>query len=247
MATPNFLSFAISLALGSTLAFAGPIVIPPASPNCGAGASIGNLSGGSCPVGNFSYFNFGLTVAASVSNGSAVATASDIEVVLPAVAGGSLQFISNKFDVKAGDRVRYFISYTIDPPPPILPGFDLDLFTETPVAPGQATITANICVGGIFTFGCTDVGAPNFQGLKTLEVFHLGLPVGPGDVKLKDFIAFAAPVNLIDVRIEIDLDARDGGSSQIRGIGTGTQVPEPGTWAMMGGGLAMLAFLRRRK
>ncbi len=162
-----------------------------------------------------------------------------------------MEFLSDKFDVKAGDRVLYLLRYTIDPPPPILPGFELDLFTETPNQPGTATISATICAGGLLISnqngGCLDIGAPNYQSTPySLEVFHLGLPAGA--IKLKDKVTFDKPVNLIDVQILIDLNAFLGGDSQIRGIGTQTGVvPEPGTWALMGAGLFGLAVLRRRR
>lgn len=247
------------LALGMTAslaAFGGTLLEVPSTTPCASSSlsSLVALGSDGCSIGEFTFFNFSFLRIATLqpNSQSLLANASDITVNFPNKAQDSLEFLSTKFDVKAGDRVQYLIGYTLDPPPPILPGFELDLFTDTPVAPGLATVTANICVGGIFFFNspnqCLDVGAPGYVGTPyTAQVFHLG-STKVGSIKLKDQIFFDSPTNLIDVRILIDLDARLGGSSQVRGIGSGASpIPEPATYALVGAGLLAAAFLSRRR
>lgn len=235
--------------LAASVPVSGAGIVIPSAGACPDTATLGSMSGSGCTVGAFTFFNFTLQAFPTLQPGSAtqVAGPNDVLIDFPDSALWQVGFFSGLFDVQAGDRVQYVIGYTIDPPPPILGRFDLDLFTETPVNPGVAVIQAAVCAGGIFGVqACTDVGAPNFQpNPYLLQVYHLGLPTGN---VLTAFTEFENTVNLLDVRILIDLDARLGGSSQIGGIGTTVgQIPEPGTFALLGAGLGAVVLMRRRK
>jgi MYXO-CTERM domain-containing protein len=188
---------------------------------------------------------------------SAIATANTIHVTPPTANSGQFGFFSEDFVVQAGDSATYLISYFADPPPDILPGFDLGMSTDTPVAPGSATIDAIICTGGyLFSDACTPVqGASGFRAEPyILQVFHLGLPLG--EVKLSDSVVFDPKTNYINVSLRIILDGGpegEGGSSQITGLTTSTgpqppqEVPEAGTWALVAAGLVGLNLARRRR
>ncbi len=201
------------------------------------------------------YFDFDFTVKyPETTQTVGLADASNINVTPPAAPGEQISFNSIYFDVPTLERAVYIIDYTIDPPPDILPGFDLELDTFTPVQPGKATVTAFVCVGGNYDDGlCSEVETATYSELipYTLIVFHNGLPLG--SVQLTQSVTFNEPTNYIDVRLIIDLDARRGGTSQISGVGTSVPVPpqyavpEPGTWAMLGAGLSGLALFRRRR
>jgi len=147
-----------------------------------------------------------------------------------------LSFTSDAFSVTGFDRILALFDYTIDPRPPILSGTTLSMQTSTPVFPGTATITANLCLGQEFGPGC--------ENQRTLEVFHFG-----NTADLVDSVTFS-PVQLVDLRITIDLRA-NGASSSIRGgtsgVTTGAVVPEPGSVGFVMGGLGALLAIRRRR
>lgn len=235
---------------------AGPIITAPA-PACVAGDfdSYSDLGSGGCSSGGFTFFNFSFTatplIAHPATSTTKVATPFTVFITPPANLTSVLSITSDDFNVQAGDRVLYQIEYTIDPPPPILPGYDVEMFSDTPISPGLATATASLCAGGLLAGPvCVDLGAPGFVATPyVLTVFHKGLPAGP--IQLSASVLFPAPTNLIDVSILLDLDATRGGSSVITGVGTrapflADPTPEPGSIALVGAGLVGLALLRRR-
>jgi hypothetical protein len=225
------------------------------------------LGGTGCTVGSgdntLTYFNFfflPLPIFGPVSN---IATAADVDVTPPPDIDQQFAFSSGLFSVGEGERIWYILSYTIDPPPDILPGFDLEMDTFTPVAPGRAQITAVVCAGGNFNlfsliFGspsCYPTGNPDVSNFEhdpyILTVFHNGNSL-PGQIKLSDGIAFSLATNYVNVWMLIDLNGGPeggGGSSQITGVSARSvppqEIPEPGTWAMLGAGVTGLALVRR--
>ncbi|NWF84470.1 MAG: PEP-CTERM sorting domain-containing protein [Bryobacteraceae bacterium] len=221
------------------------------------------LGSGGCSVGSgdnaLTLFDFSFNAYPDPANSNpatVVATASTINISQPTGVWQAVQFTSGDFFVGAGDRVVYAISYIIDPPPDILPGFDLELFAESPIFPAKATITGILCAGGNFNsplpFPCVPArGASNPEPIPYIvTVFHNGIP---NAIQLQDGVIFNKPTNYLSVQLLIDLDAREGGSSQIDGVGTDTLpgpneiIPEPGSIALMGAGLAGLGLLRWRR
>jgi hypothetical protein len=262
---------ALSAAASVGSASAGLIALDPAPCQNGSLQSYLNLvSGVGCTVGDFKYKDFsfsvrfldaqGNPVEGPVNEGTKVATPDSILITSPQTLVDSISFSSPDFLVLGGDRVVYDFGYSIDPPPPIMPGYRMTMDTLTPVFPGNAQANAFVCPDSTSLTAQVDSEGPN-KGLTTgatcqadvsaliLHVFHTGLPSGN---QLLDSGFFPTPTNRIAVLLELELNAsqqdQNGafGSSQIAGLDSGV-VPEPGSLALMGAGLAALALLRRRR
>jgi hypothetical protein len=250
------------------LAFAGGLT--PGNVPCTSGAAaatwitqtsynFGTNTGGCAWTGtDFSIYFFNFTVLNAPSNpSSSVADVNNVFVTLGSQLTDGLQVNSNAFNVVSGDYARYQFDYWIDPPPPIMPGFDLDLLTETPVGGASAKVTAFACtaINSLNTFVNSVNGVPGgcqnntTGGLYTGTVFYNSQVSGPPISTLSSSITFNQPVNFINVRLILELDARNGGTSQISGLGLAPQVviPEPSSIALMASGLGGLLFLARRR
>ena len=196
------------------------------------------LGGTGCTVdssaNSFILKDFNFTVVSS--SGITPATAADITVALATPSNFiNLSFTSSKFSVSGTQSLSYRIDYTVDPRPVILIEIDSAMFTSTPVAPGTADSTVNICSGAAFS-GAVCPGAGTAYSTHT---FHYGT-----SSRLTDAAHFATPVNVVGIRAGIDLKA-NGSTSSITGIGVNTAtLPEPGSWLMLTSALAL--FARRR-
>ncbi|MCX6595420.1 MAG: hypothetical protein NTV70_03520 [Acidobacteria bacterium] len=187
--------------------------------------------------------------------------ASDITVTAPTKIGDALGFFSNKFEVGAGQKLIFIFEYTIDPPPSVIPGYETEMFAETPVFPGYANYKTQLCVGGYFggSKGCVDVLSGEEKEVLALETYIY--TKSTKEVKTKAAITFDQPTFRVDVRNTLELyggplggaiDPDTGkkviGSSQISGVRNTVPaaVPEPMGLMLAGSGLAVLALIRRR-
>lgn len=192
---------------------------------------------GSCTSGEFTYKNFSF----QVGEGSVPLSSSQINVGFsqnPSALG--VRFSSSGFAVTGEQASNYFLSYLIDPPPVIIRGFEEDMETFTPVAPGTADIFTSLCVGGTFDGdGCFG------DEFRSLSVFHHGEAREP---QTHASVVFEKPTNIVDVLHHISLNA-NGASADFSALSNGillNDIPEPATLALIGGGLALLGLLRQR-
>jgi hypothetical protein len=234
----RFVFFALLLTASCYTSVFGATIASVCTP--GTLATFIGLGSTGCEVGAFSVKNFSFS---SQSGDSFVQVgASDVNVST-ALVGGSVQvnFGSSVFDITGNQKISAFLDYTIDPQPPILDDMGIAFSAFSPVAPGFAKLTADICAGGLLSNSC--VGGA-FARLDLADFGH----GNPNNV-LSALFQFPNPVNLVDVRLSLDMQA-NGASSQIDGIGTVTDVvPEPSTFATVFGAalLGGVAALRRRR
>lgn len=215
----------IVLALASAPAFGSPCV-------SGTLASYIALPTG-CTIGLFTFQNFAFTIPLNVGVLTPL-TASDIAVSVVPTAGFSGLSYAAAYSAIGSQAITYEIDWAIDPPPPILHAFELDMFTNTPVAPGTADITSSLCVGALF------VGVTCSGTATSVTVFHHG---SAGSM-VNNLVTFA-PNNILGIHTSIALDGHTTGSSSFTSF-SASSVPEPATWLGVGGGLLMV-FLRRRR
>lgn len=201
-----------------------------------------NSSG--CAIAPFSVFNVGFSPAA----GSPATTADDISVSI-GYNGDNLGIsFSGLFLFPDGTPdppgyAEYVITYTIDPPPPVILGFEMDMdfgggeqrigdFSLLQALTGTVEVFTELCVGGDFSrTGC------------------LGFSYGPiilDDTNAFGGVTFEEPTNWVSVihriRVTKDIELNLNNRAPLD-----SAVPEPGTWVLMGSGILLVAIGRRRR
>lgn len=136
------------------------------------------------------------------------------------------------------EYAEYLIQYTIDPPPPVILGFEMEMdFGEFArfqafSAPG-AEVYTELCVGGNFARG------------ECLGSFYGPLVLNANQTF--DGVTFEEATNWVEVLHRIRVYGEDANFNlHARAPFSQTpEVPEPGTLALMGAGLLLLAWRRR--
>lgn len=218
-------------------------------PTC---ASLGNFellrSAGACTAGVFTIKDISFLGPGGSTDASGIN-------LTTAISGGSISigFQSLAFTSAGLGSTSFTFGFTIDPPPDIIKGISgelenagQDLFGPTGfsvAAVGDAiSVRYALCAGAAFA-GNSCAGA--------LNGFLITLPDSTqGEfataTTLNNGVTFASPVNTVGVLIQVDLS--NGGN--FTGLSSTfpllTDVPEPASLAMVGAGLSLAAWWRRR-
>ncbi len=195
--------------------------------------SMGCMNGGS-----LTFKDFGFTVVAS-SGSPTLAGSGDVNVTVapPTTNEYGLKYGSSLFSVTSGQKVEYLLTYTIDPLPDIIHGFSLEMETNSPIAPGKASITSVECIGDAFN----GVVCPNMMMTVTNMVSHNGIT--PMLMDVKQF----GETNELGVRTTITLDASNGGTANFARFGGSAQTPEPANGMLVLAAVAGLWMASRRR
>lgn len=186
------------------------------------------LSGG-CQVGPFTVIGFTYTQL----SGSVTIPDTGITVTpFSSASVWSLTFSSPDFNLSYPNSADYLLAYFWDPGD--IRSFEDVMTANSPVFPGFATVTTNLCENANFA-GSTCSGAT-----ASVTVTDNGI-----SSTLTSATTFSPDLSTIGVRNNIDLDATAGGSSEIASFTNVLATPEPSTLALCM--LAMGLVWRRRR
>jgi hypothetical protein len=194
-------------------AVAALMLVPPAFASACASVSLASyilLGAGGCTINGELVNNFNFSVV-SVSGGYVPLDATQINVT-PSFTPSSytLFFSSSGFSVTGSDFVHYEIDFKWDP---VVVGAEDDMVSNTPVFPGQASVTTNLCAGSTFGTSCP-------PPTNSLFVFNDGI------TSIPTAITTFSPSLIVDTQSFLNLDG-NGASSQITGFRTSVFTPEP--------------------
>jgi len=156
-------------------------------------------------------------------------------VAFPYIAG--LMF-NAPWNVTSGQTQDSLIGFTVTvgSGSPLINDLTLMMFGAGFTGIGSASVSETYCLGDTFADGC----AHGTTGTLFTFLNHTGS-------KLTDTVNFAG-VSEVDVMKDVLLSGGDGGTAVLSGIENQfSEVPEPGSLSVLGGGLITMGWLVRRK
>jgi len=169
---------------------------------------------GGCTVGPLDFHDFSFILDSSSGGPTPVSASAIMVTPVNGPDNFGLMYASDGFSVASGQFIQYVLSYTVDPPPPIIHGAFLGFAVDGPVFPGSDSITSVLCLDAAFN------GAVCPTSTLTQNVFDNGVTAS-----FENAIAFG-PVSTVGDRTTITLDATSGGSADFASF-TETFIPEP--------------------
>ena len=219
-----------------------------------------------CTIGGFSVSDFQFAVQPGGTGTPIDASAVAVNWAASPV-GVGLRFSSGGFQVGAGESLGYWLSYNIDPVPPLIRSFGDVLWIVPQVgspppiirggdgeddagpealaallAVGSATIDTELCVGGVFT-GPGSARTCSLGATTPLSVYFYN----PGGSQSSSSTVFGAPVSTVGVLNSIVLNGGEYGVQFWAVDNQAYLVPEPAGWLLTCAGLALLGLLARRR
>ena len=205
------------------------------SASCPVGTSVSVYAqtGFSCTLGGLTFYNFSYD--SSVIAGSDSVLSGESVTVVPFTDGVESGFVFvGPFTVHTGSIVDYAFGFTADPPPPVIRGYSVTLTRGTRRSPGpQGNAT-------LLSVQCQTFVEGSCNEYSAASAFTAGV-----EQKLQDDVAFT-PVPIVEANLRLTLDGTKGGvviQSLSASVFTlpGAEIPEPGTKALLFGGLILLA------
>ena len=219
-----------------------------ACPTTGTLQSLVDFGGTGCTIGDKLFQFFGSTI---TSTGFATTlTESDITyTVINPTAGANIHGfeLSGSWFAPAGGTLDHNLRYRVATVGggPLITDVHLlqtgeDVLGVPPVT-GFASIAEDVCVGALWVGGCVASGG----SVHSISTFYSENPGLYGASAHEATAAWSPGVSLIDVDKDILVFGGNGGALFSNFHQTVSQVPEPATVALMGGGLALFGIAAR--
>ena len=194
------------------------------------------LGSDGCQIDDKVFYDFGYVPGGSAPTAGEVTIGFDETPLDP-----GLVFTAG-FAAVSGTTTTAKITYTVD----VLPGgnpitdFSIGIGGITQNNPGAIFISEDGCLGGTWNASGSSCNSGN---VASLDIY-----IGPGAANNQFDIAYFDPVLSVDIFKDITVIGGDGGLAKFSEMTQNfSEIPEPGTLALLGGGLLIAGIASRRR